>query len=134
MKKKFPCLSKVQKLINIVGVPHYKLHTVLKVHQVQGPFFCHINAKPLTKYQFTSLLHKAVKFIGLDTSIFKSHSFRIGGATKNSLPVMALGQNFVRLWRMSSCIILIYLSYMKTYGRILLKPATDSVFFQVCGQ
>lgn len=48
---------------------------------VSGPFFCHLNAKPLTSYQFTSILHKTIKFIGLDTTSFKSHSFRIGSAT-----------------------------------------------------
>lgn len=47
----------------------------------EGPFFCHLNGKPLTSYQFTAILHKSIKFIGLDTSTFKSHSFRIGGAT-----------------------------------------------------
>lgn len=48
---------------------------------IQGPLFCHLNSKPLTSYQFTSVLHKAIKFLGLDTSTFKSHSFRIGCAT-----------------------------------------------------
>ena len=48
----------------------------------KAPFFCHLNAMPFTKYQFSALLHKPVKFIGLYTTIFKSHSFGIGGATR----------------------------------------------------
>lgn len=46
-----------------------------------GPFFCHLNSKPLTSYQLTSVLHKTIKFFGLDITTFKSHSFRIGRAT-----------------------------------------------------
>jgi site-specific recombinase XerD len=48
---------------------------------VQGPFCCHLDGKPLTSYQFSAILHKSIKFIGIDTSTYKSHSFRIGGAT-----------------------------------------------------
>lgn len=59
--------------------------------QIQGLFFCHFNHKPLTKYQFTSVLHKSVKFIGLDTTTFKSHSFRIGGATHLYFNTRAFG-------------------------------------------
>lgn len=46
-----------------------------------GPLFCHINAKPLTSFQFSSILQKCLKFLQVDTKTFKSHSFRIGAAT-----------------------------------------------------
>jgi hypothetical protein len=59
------------------------MHKYLSIRPpAQSLFFCHLNTNPLTKYQFTSLLHRSIKFIGLDTSYFKSHSFRIGGATE----------------------------------------------------
>lgn len=46
-----------------------------------GPLFCHINAKPLTSFQFSSILQKCLNFLQVDTKTFKSHSFRIGAAT-----------------------------------------------------
>ena len=54
---------------------------ISKRPSVSGPFFCHMDGSPLTSYQFSSLLQKSLKFIGIDSSTFKSHSFRIGGAT-----------------------------------------------------
>lgn len=43
--------------------------------------FAHCNTKPLTQYQFSSMLYKSLKFLEVPTNSFKSHSFRIGGAT-----------------------------------------------------
>ena len=58
------------------------LHLYISKRQsVSGPFFCHMDGSPLASYQFSSLLQKSLKFIGIDSSTFKSHSFRIGGAT-----------------------------------------------------
>ena len=54
---------------------------ISKRPSVSGPFFCHMDDSPLTSYQFSSLLQKSLKFIGIDSSTFKSHSFRIGGDT-----------------------------------------------------
>lgn len=49
---------------------------------IQGPLFCHYNGLPVTRYQFSTMLNKAVKFSGLQSgSIIKCHSFRIGAAT-----------------------------------------------------
>ncbi|XP_056004418.1 uncharacterized protein LOC130050024 [Ostrea edulis] len=45
------------------------------------PLLLHLNGKPLTSYQFTSILRKTLQFIKVDTSTFKSYSFQIGGAT-----------------------------------------------------
>ncbi|XP_053386966.1 uncharacterized protein LOC128550923 isoform X1 [Mercenaria mercenaria] len=46
-----------------------------------GPFFVHFDESPLTSFQFNAVLRKAIKFAGLDANLYKSHSFRIGGAT-----------------------------------------------------
>lgn len=44
-------------------------------------FFCHVNGAPLTKSQFSGILTKAIRAIGLPTQLYSSHSFRIGRAT-----------------------------------------------------
>lgn len=48
---------------------------------VPGPLFCHFNGQPLTRYQFSSVLHKTLKCLGFDSSRYRTHSFRIGAAT-----------------------------------------------------
>ena len=48
---------------------------------IVGPFFCHLNGKPLTQYQFTAILKKCVCSFQPDYGKFTSHSFRIGAAT-----------------------------------------------------
>ena len=44
-------------------------------------FFCHANGSPLTRYQFSAVLFKAIHAAGLPVSRFRTHSFRIGCAT-----------------------------------------------------
>ena len=44
--------------------------------------FIHYNHMPLTRYQFTSVLKKALNFLNIENGHFRSHSFRIGGATE----------------------------------------------------
>lgn len=46
-----------------------------------GQLLCHIDGSPLTYYQFNQVLKRALSFLKIDTSTFKSHSFRIGAAT-----------------------------------------------------
>lgn len=53
--------------------------------QNDGPLFCHFNGKPLTKYQFSSMLNKTITLAGFGESGYKSHSFRIGAATALSM-------------------------------------------------
>jgi site-specific recombinase XerD len=55
--------------------------SVLSAHVSRASYFCHLNSKPLTQYQFSSMLRKALQFLNIESSQFKSHSFRIGGAT-----------------------------------------------------
>lgn len=61
------------------------LHKFLVVrHSVRSnKFFVHYNSKPLTQYQFSSMLNRCLSFLNMPTSsgVYKSHSFRIGGAT-----------------------------------------------------
>ncbi|MEW8547200.1 MAG: tyrosine-type recombinase/integrase [Candidatus Thiodiazotropha sp.] len=50
--------------------------------KTQGPLFCHFGGQPITRYQFTTILNKVVKFTGSNlSSRIKGHSFRIGAAT-----------------------------------------------------
>lgn len=49
--------------------------------QISGPLFCHYGVKPLTRYQFSAVLDKAIVAIGLDKRFYKSYSFRIGAAS-----------------------------------------------------
>lgn len=46
-----------------------------------GQLLSHIDGSPLTYYQFNQVLKRALAFLNIDTSVFKSHSFRIGVAT-----------------------------------------------------
>lgn len=48
---------------------------------INGPFFCHLNGKPLTRYQFSAVLKKSICGFGPHYGKFTSHSFRIGAAT-----------------------------------------------------
>lgn len=48
---------------------------------VTGPLFCHYSGQPLTRYQFSSVLAKALQVLGINSKYYKSHSFRIGAAT-----------------------------------------------------
>ncbi|XP_060569268.1 uncharacterized protein LOC132727718, partial [Ruditapes philippinarum] len=60
------------------------IHSYLNYRQCQNNtdhLFCHFDGSPLTSYQFNAVLKKAVKFIGLDNSKIRSHSFRIGLAS-----------------------------------------------------
>ena len=43
--------------------------------------FCHNNGKPMTRYQFVTVLNKAVHSLKLPTAHFKTNSFRIGAAS-----------------------------------------------------
>ena len=45
-------------------------------------FFVHCNGRPLTRSQFSGVLAKAVRSLGLPSQLYPSHSFRIGRATE----------------------------------------------------
>ena len=44
-------------------------------------FFCHLNGKPLTRYQFGAVLTKCINHLGLPSKGYRTHSFRIGAAS-----------------------------------------------------
>ena len=44
-------------------------------------FFSHMNESPLTRSQFTDVLAKAIRCLGLPTQVYTSHSFRVGRAS-----------------------------------------------------
>ena len=46
-----------------------------------GPLFCFPNLTPISRNFFVDNLKQALNFVGLQTSLYKSHSFRIGGAS-----------------------------------------------------
>lgn len=47
-----------------------------------GPLFCHPPDKPVNRAYFNTALKRAVEFIGYDSKLYKSHSFRVGAATR----------------------------------------------------
>ena len=46
-----------------------------------GPLFCKANGLPLNRQNFSDCLNKMLHVLGLNEAHYKSHSFRIGGAT-----------------------------------------------------
>ena len=46
-----------------------------------GPFFCFANMQQVNRNFFTTRLSRCLQFCGFDTKLYKSHSFRIGGAS-----------------------------------------------------
>lgn len=49
--------------------------------QSAGPLFCWPDNTAVSRSYFTQCLHQALSFSGLDTTIYKTHSFRIGAAS-----------------------------------------------------
>ena len=48
---------------------------------LSGPLFCFVNQKHVPRNFFTSKLKSCLNFCGLNTKLYLSHSFRIGGAS-----------------------------------------------------
>lgn len=71
------CPQENQKVCPVVPLLDYIKFRPL----VEGPLFCHFDGRPLSKYQFSTLLKKSLAVLGLAEANFKSHSFRIGMAT-----------------------------------------------------
>ena len=63
-----------------------------------GPLFRFKDGAPVTRSFFTSKLKDCISFCGLDPKVFKSHSFRMGGASflasigKSDLQIQLLGR------------------------------------------
>ena len=62
--------------------PVFNLAKYLQVRGYKpGPLFCFPQEKPVSRRFFVSKLKFLLKFCGLDVSRYRSHSFRIGGAS-----------------------------------------------------
>ena len=61
----------------VLAVQHY-----LRIRPPRAQyFFCHANGAPLTRSQFSGVLSKAIRNLGLPAKLYTSHSFRIGRAS-----------------------------------------------------
>ena len=62
--------------------PVVAMHEYMKLRgSSEGPLFCYLNGKAVTRNFFAQKLKFCLNFCGFDTKMFKCHSFRIGGAS-----------------------------------------------------
>ena len=67
--------------VNNITCPVSNVGKFLSIRpKVQGPLLCHANGQPLTRYQFSQVLDKVLKLVGVEGR-YRAHSFRIGAAT-----------------------------------------------------
>lgn len=66
---------------------------------IKGQLYIHFGGRPVTRYQFASILNKSLQSLGIkDSSAFRTHSFRIGAASdlfekgKSENEIMRLGR------------------------------------------
>jgi hypothetical protein len=64
------------------------------IPQFSGPLLCHLNKMPVTRTQFVSTLHSALRYLRYESSIYNSHSFRIGYGTH--LTIMGFSDDVIR--------------------------------------
>jgi len=70
--------------------PLLLLRAYLRDHpNTSSLLFCHFDGSSLTRYQFTSVLKKALSQLHIDNVAYKSHSFLIGAATDAALQGMS---------------------------------------------
>lgn len=75
--------------------PVKALTTYLKMRpNLSGPLFCHADGKAVTRSQFSSVLSKCIFEASLNTSCYKTHSFRIGRAT--DLAALGLSETAIK--------------------------------------
>ena len=69
--------------------PVYALSNFLKVRNPNTPkdsqLLVHFNGNPLTRYQFSVVLTKCLRFSNVLNGRYRSHSFRIGDAKEVSM-------------------------------------------------
>lgn len=62
--------------------PIQTLKNYMKIRpKIEGPLFCHLNHKSLTRYQISSMLKSTLRFLNINDQDYNTHSFRIGAAT-----------------------------------------------------
>lgn len=59
---------------------HYNKHLHHQSKQ-KHHLFIHLSGCPVSRYQAESVFNKAMKLLGLDTKIYKTHYIRIGTAS-----------------------------------------------------
>jgi hypothetical protein len=64
----------------ICPVSAIRLYAQLRPN-TRGSFFCHQSGSPVTRYQVVSVFNMSIRKLGLDSTEYKTHSFRIGAAS-----------------------------------------------------
>ena len=54
---------------------------LMKRPSLSGALFCHFNGDPIPRFQVSSLLNRCLRFLGLQSSVIRPHSFRIGACS-----------------------------------------------------
>ena len=71
--------------IQAQALPFCPVHTMREYIRYRGvvpsPLFIHADGRQVNRDCFTSMLNKTTKFLGLSSTFYKSHSFRIGAAS-----------------------------------------------------
>ena len=90
--------------------PVKNMQRYLKIRpKIEGPLFCHLNHKTLTRYQVSSVLKSTMKFLNFDERDYNTHSFRIGAATSFAL-LEKSDHEIKKMGRWNSCA---YLKYIR---------------------
>ena len=72
----------ISALDNKVVCPVQAMYIYLQNRPIlHGQLFCHFDGTPLTSFQFSAILKKALNVLGVKNGNYKLHSFRIGMAT-----------------------------------------------------
>lgn len=66
-----------------INCPAYAIHHYLQLARPRdGTLFQLPSGSPVTRHYFQTQLHRCLRAANVDTSLYKSHSFRIGAATE----------------------------------------------------
>jgi hypothetical protein len=91
------------------------MHYFLQIHPSKtGPLFTHFGGQPLTRYQFVATLTQCFKILGIDSTKYNSHSFKIGAAT--TLAMQCVGSDTIQAagrWR--SNVFRSYIRFIPSY-------------------
>ena len=79
-------------LLSETGSPVCKVNALSNFLKVRNPntpqdsqLLIHFNGNTLTRYQFSAILAKCLRFSNVLNGRYRSHSFRIGAATEDAL-------------------------------------------------
>ena len=64
---------------SVCPVQAFKEYNIIRPKYL-GTYFRHLSNLPVTRYQFTFVLKKALPFSGIDGSLYIAHLFKIGAA------------------------------------------------------